>query len=47
MIQCEATDAILISRVASLETRLMEVEKRLSMPPARLARDYHFNRNPI
>jgi hypothetical protein len=34
LLQAEASDAILISRVASLETRLTDVEKRLNMPPA-------------
>ncbi|MBZ5608801.1 MAG: hypothetical protein LAP38_11110 [Acidobacteriia bacterium] len=33
LVQMDATDAILISRVATLETRLLEVEKRLNIPP--------------
>lgn len=30
----ELTDAAIINRVATLESRLMEVEKRLNIPPA-------------
>jgi|SRR5579859_6316215 hypothetical protein len=32
--QFEATGILLLSRVATLETRVMEVEKRLNIPPA-------------
>jgi len=34
LIQTEATDALLTSRVSTLETRVLEIEKRLNMPPA-------------
>jgi hypothetical protein len=33
MAQMDNTDVMLVSRVASIETRLIEVEKRLNMPP--------------
>jgi len=32
--QVEATDVLLLGRVATLENRMMAVEKRLNMPPA-------------
>lgn len=32
--QFEATEILLLSRVTTLETRVMEVEKRLNIPPA-------------
>jgi hypothetical protein len=34
LIQFEANDVMLLSRVSTLETRVMEVEKRLNIPPS-------------
>jgi hypothetical protein len=33
--QFEATDVLLLTRVTTLESRVLEVEKRLNIPPAR------------
>src|SRR5258706_5667495 len=35
LVQFEATDGLLLMRVTTLESRVLEVEKRLNIPPAR------------